>query len=82
MRRGGVGGFTRDNAKKGYEAANWSKELLAENGRKTLRKISKEKLSEGGRIAGLKNRGKKRTKEQKAIQSERVKEWWRNKRGM
>lgn len=60
MRLGGVGGFTSENAKKGYVAANFSREMLSENGKKIVKTFSKEQLSENGRKGGLKNKGRKK----------------------
>ena len=60
MKLGGVGGFTSENAKKGYQAAAWSKELCSENGKKNIKLFTKEQLSENGRKGGLKNKGRKK----------------------
>lgn len=75
MRRGGVGGFTRENARKGYLAANWSKELLAENARKGLAKFTKEDLIANGRKGGLSLKGKPKSEKHK----ERLREAWKKK---
>lgn len=60
MRLGGIGGFTIENARKGYVAANFSKEMLSENGKKLAKYHTKEQLAENGRKGGLKNKGLKR----------------------
>ena len=57
MRLGGVGGFTSENAKKGYAAANFSKEMLSANGKKTVKYFTKEQLIENGRKGGLTQKG-------------------------
>jgi hypothetical protein len=61
MKLGGVGGFSKENSKKGYIAANFSKELLSKNGKKAVSKFTKEQLSENGRKGGIKG-GKKGVK--------------------
>jgi hypothetical protein len=76
MRIGGIGGFTVENAKKGYIAAGWSKELLAENGRKTVKFFTKEQLSENGRKGGLTQKGKPKSEAHK----EALRESWRKKK--
>jgi len=78
MKLGGVGGFTPENARKGYEAANWSKELLSENGKKTVKFFSKEELSENGRKGGLALKGKPKSEAHK----EAIREAWRKKKLM
>lgn len=65
MKLGGVGGFTSDNAKKGYEAANFSKEMLSENGKKNVKTFTKQQLSENGRKGGLSLKGKPKSEEHK-----------------
>ena len=65
MRIGGVGGFTTENAKKGYLAAGFSKELLSENGRKNVAKFTSEQLKENGRKGGLSLKGKPKSEEHK-----------------
>lgn len=65
MKIGGVGGFTKENAKKGYEAANWSKELLAENGKINVKKFTKDQLKENGRKGGIALKGKPKSEAHK-----------------
>ena len=65
MKLGGVGGFTSDNAKKGYEAANFSKEMLSENGKRNVKTFTKKQLSENGRKGGLSLKGKPKSDEHK-----------------
>lgn len=83
MKLGGVGGFTKENSRKGYEAAAFSKEMLSENGKKSVKKFTKEQLSVNGRKGGLAAAGKSRlprTPEQKLKTSEAIKEWWKKKK--
>ena len=77
MKLGGVGGFTKENAKKGYDAANWSKELLAENGRQNVKKFTTEQLKENGRKGGIALKGKPKSEEHKKA----LRESWLKKHG-
>jgi hypothetical protein len=76
MKLGGVGGFTGETAKKGYAAANFSKEMLAENGRNNIKLLSKDVLIENGRKTGLAQKGKPKSEAHK----EALREAWRKKK--
>ena len=65
MKIGGQGGFSKENAKKGYIAANWSKTLLSENGKKNILKFSKDDLAKNGKKGGLGNKGKPKSEKHK-----------------
>ena len=68
MRLGGVGGFTRENAQKGYEAgfAKLTKQQLSENGKKgNLAARGKLNLVENGRKGGLTQKGKPKSEKHK-----------------
>jgi len=58
MKIGVVGGFTKENAKKGYIAASFTKEMLSENGKKNVKKFTNDQLKENGRKGGLALKGK------------------------
>ena len=72
MRLGGVGGFTVENAKKGYVAANFSKEMLSENGKRLAQSLTKEQLIENGRKGGLTQKGKPKSEAHK----QKLRETW------
>lgn len=76
MRLGGIGGFTKENAKKGYEAAKWTTEILSENGKKAVKNFSKQTLIENGRKTGTANKGRKLSEAHK----EALRETWRKKK--
>lgn len=68
MRLGGVGGFTKENARKGNEASlkKLTKEQLSENGKKgNLAARPKLDLVGNGRKGGLANKGKPKSEEHK-----------------
>lgn len=68
MKLGGVGGFTRENARKGNTAAfeKFTKEQLSENGKKgNLAARTKLDLVGNGRKGGLANKGKPKSEEHK-----------------
>lgn len=78
MKLGGIGGFTKEDALKGYNVAksSWTKEMLSENGKKSVKNISKKTLIENGRRTGTANKGRKLTESHK----EALRESWRNKK--
>lgn len=76
MKLGGIGGFTKEVAKKGYEAANWTKELLSENGKNNVSRFTTEQLSENGKKGGLALKGKPKSETHK----EAIREAWRKKK--
>lgn len=76
MRIGGVGGFTKENAKLGYIAADWTYEILSDNGKKNVKKFTKHQLSENGRKGGLALKGKPKSETHK----EALREAWRKKK--
>jgi hypothetical protein len=65
MRIGGIGGFTKENSKKGYESANWTSEMLSENGKKNVKKFTTDQLSENGRKGGLALKGRPKSEAHK-----------------
>ena len=78
MKLGGIGGFTKEDAIKGYNKAKdiWSKEMLTENGKRSVKNISKETLVKNGRKTGTANKGRKLTESHK----ESLRESWRKKK--
>ena len=65
MKRGGIGGFTKENAIKGYNAANWSAEILSENGKNNVKMFTKIELSQNGKKGGLALKGKPKSEAHK-----------------
>lgn len=78
MKLGGIGGFTRENARKGNIAAlkKLSKEQLIEGGRKGASRLTKEQRMKGSRNGGLANKGKPKSEEHK----QKIKDAWLRKR--
>lgn len=60
MKLGGVGGFTKENSKKGLIARSRLGGLASRDKKKGLHSLSKDQIKENGRKGGLKNKGKKR----------------------
>jgi len=65
MRIGGIGGFTVENAKKGYVAAGWTPEMLSENGKRNIKNFTKEELSVNGKKGGYALKGKPKSEAHK-----------------
>ena len=76
MKLGGVGGFTKENARKGNAAAfeKFTKEQLSANGKKGYLKAGNNP-AEVGRKGGLANAGKPKSEEHK----QKIREAWKNK---
>lgn len=79
MRQGGVGGFTKENARKGNKnsLAVISREVLSENGKKNyVKNIAGQDHASNGRKGGLANKGKPKSEEFK----QHLRDVWARKR--
>ena len=79
MRQGGVGGFSRDNARKGYTNSleKLTKEQLSDNGKKGYIAANIDPV-ESGRKGGIANKGKPKSEEHK----QKLRDTWKRKKLM
>lgn len=76
MKQGGVGGFTKENSRKGIIALAKIGGKAAYEQKKGYHSQTKQQLSENGRKGGLANKGKSKTEEHK----QRLRDTWAKKK--
>ncbi len=76
MRRGGVGGFTKENARRGLVAKSVKGGNRAKELKTGVHSLTKEQLRENGRKGGLANKGKPKSEEFK----QKIRDTWARKR--
>ena len=76
MKLGGVGGFTKEDARKGLIAKSVKGGKAAVEQKKGYHSLTTDQLSDNGRKGGLKNKGKPKSEEHKQA----IRDSWAKKR--